>query len=601
MLNWLNTFQLPSQGSSWEDFADGVSLSYVFHSIAPDSFAIVDHVGDNTLLMYANLRRLLQETKEFMISDVGMNCDVVNFEGGMSVDHAVLVDDVILLARLALVAAVRCEDNARFVSTIMRFGQVEQQSLMLAVQEVESHMTHVGGDDSQADIHTYNRGALNESSFSASKAVLAYNEKALEELMEERSRLLKELDDLKVHVANLELAQAEWMAEKRNLHHELALQSPADKAVMHRMKEEKYQMDQDLRDQVDELQFALAQRDLEIAKLQKTLNDQTDRLNRAEDELDVLQEESKELTQMRRKVQFLELKAKEQDEVVSRTTVLLEECEGYKIKIQELVEENQRSQKALETSRTKLRAMEVKQLDLQDELVTKEATMKKTQEAKAELEKQVRTLTAEIEQRSSESPVLRHASAFGAGESLAHLDIGATSDQQEVRDLWVQLDHRTSQVADLEDKVAIMEERSREKATLIADLNARIEQLQQATQPNLLIQKQLTQLESENAKLKAAYEEARSANKREMSTKVKALQEDHALQDQLVLLRKQLDESARRLADLQRAKDDERRLLMSHFYAIARASVTGSSKPSPIAVGGTLPTSPLGTARYAPK
>ncbi len=79
-------------------------------------------------------------------------------------------------------------------------------------------------------------------------------------------------------------------------------------------------------------------------------------------------------------------------------------------------------------------------------------------EAKAELEKQVRTLTAEIEQRSSESPVLRHASAFGAGESLAHLDIGATSDQQEVRDLWVQLDHRTSQVADLEDKVAIMEE-----------------------------------------------------------------------------------------------------------------------------------------------
>ena len=68
-----------------------------------------------------------------------------------------------------------------------------------------------------------------------------------------------------------------------------------------------------------------------------------------------------------------------------------------------------------------------------------------------------------------------------------------------------------------------------------------------------------------------------------------------------MLLRKQLDESARRLADLQRAKDDERRLLMSHFYAIARASVTGSSKPSPIAVGGTLPTSPLGTARYAPK
>uniref|UniRef100_A0A6Q2XIE6 Calponin-homology (CH) domain-containing protein n=1 Tax=Esox lucius TaxID=8010 RepID=A0A6Q2XIE6_ESOLU len=361
LLNWLQTFQLPSCTSK-QDLTSGVAIAHVLHRIDPTWFNEVwlsrikeDH-GANWRLKVSNLKKILQSMLEYYHDVLGHQVADKHLPDICLIGEFEDVTELGKLVQLVLGCAVSCEKKQEQICQIMTLEESVQHVVMTAIQELlAKEPTDPASSETYGDFDHQSRKYYFLSEEVEAKEDQGQRcqdiERQLAVALEEKSSLLVEIRSLKEKLSRCDTQDASTTITGKKL---LLLQSQ-----MEQLQEENYRLensrdDMRVRGEVLEREVVeLTHRNEELTSLAQeaqTLKDEmdilrhsSDRVSRLEAMVDTYKRKLEDLGDLRRQVRLLEerntvymQRTCELEEELRRANTVRSQLDTYKRQVHEL-------------------------------------------------------------------------------------------------------------------------------------------------------------------------------------------------------------------------------------------------------------------------
>lgn len=512
VLDWIHTFDAGKGCNQIQELSDGTILADILHEMSPEFFE-VDSLNRNTsgnwALDVSNLRTLLRLLDEYFGTVLGKKID--NSEIDLNeIARSKNIEAIINLVELVVGVAVMCESKATFIRNIFLLNPDSQAVLKELVEHVLGRATDLEDSDNAENADAAVVDVNGEEELIRTKEMLQHVQNERQRLLHDIRNLEKENSSLSAQVSSLKekssLSEQEREAldgsdrqrvtavETLNLHlqkeldeikKELDLKISENESLKTEMKtlnqrfeaarEIQAKLEMENHHQADELDIArdkiarLAKAEQTVERYQKKLEEMislkkqnkelSDKIDQYLDQIHDLESTNKGLNNVQKMIETYKNRS---IELEREKFELISSSQETEKSLQQVTQENQK----LTESRVRLQE-EVRSLQLQLQSFMEDENESKGASAALDLSEEMESIPQLKEKVKSLERQLRAASIQSSAPVVtvnnSEPSSGNASDIQQIKDL-------TQKVAATSNTVKLLEERLKERETIINKL-----------------------------------------------------------------------------------------------------------------------------------
>ncbi|XP_048042617.1 protein Hook homolog 3 isoform X4 [Megalobrama amblycephala] len=354
LLTWIQTFGVEAPCSTVDELTSGLAMAQVLQKIDVIYFTdawisrIKADVGDNWRLKISNLKKILKGILDYNHEILGQQInDFTLPDVSLIAEHS----DAAELGRmlqLILGCAVNCEQKQEYIQTIMMMEESVQHVVMTAIQELMSKETPVSaGNDSYVDLDRQLKKTVED----------------LNDALATKEEIAQRCHELDMQVAALQEEKSSLLAENQ--------------VLMERLNQS---------DSIEDLNSPAGRRHLQLQTQLEQLQEETFRLEAAKDDYRIRCEElEKELLEVRGQNEELTSLAEEAQSLKDEMDVLRHSSDKVS-KLEGQVEAYKKKLEDLGDLRRQVKLLEEKNTSYMQNTVTLEEDLRKANAARGQLE-----------------------------------------------------------------------------------------------------------------------------------------------------------------------------------------------------------------------
>ncbi|PVD23382.1 hypothetical protein C0Q70_16650 [Pomacea canaliculata] len=585
LITWLQTLELSAPHDNPAELSDGIAIAQGLQQIAPEYFSQawmskikVEDVG-NWRFKVTNLKKILKGILEYNLEVLGIQIQGFQMPDVNAIGEHNDPMELGRLLQLVLGVAINCERKQEHIQRIMGMGEMQQQTIKYAIQELMTKEIATG-DEVESEVQEQLKRTMEE----------------LSSVLEGKEELLQRCHELDMQVASLHEEKLGLQAENERLQERLQHAENIDDPstpVGKRMMQFQQQIEV-LQDEIYKLESGKEDYRIKYDVLLKECNDLKDKNaeltqlaseSRAmKDELDVLRHTSDKATKYEAAIESYKKKLEDMSDLRVQLKMLEEKNTHYMQQQIEMEEEIKR----LNNTKQQLESYKRQTLEQQNRLTdeTKRADKwefecSRLQERLATLQREKERVVAERDSLKELNDELKCTQPTMAGISLSEQisDIGPSPQRMlslppEVKEQLLRLEHENKLLKMSAD--GNQEEQTHNLQSQLDDANARKNELE--TEVRLLNQR-LIELQAQVEDLQERQQTTASASSTETlemkrrATELTQRLEERELQiaqrtAQVEMLKDKLSSSAETLTAVQetlRRKDEEMRAMEERY------------------------------------